>query len=169
VETASQNVKVKKSWVPLLSGLLLAGASIPYVMASLRFYVAPEYLPDFQGGTRIWGPVGFLVWAPFLIPLIAGALAGLARRGWGLVVACALLPILLSVVLEPWMETGIGRALFFFLPVSYRGSQVIEFSAYLCMLAAAVLAVVYRDAFGGMASVGERLYGPPRWYRRDRS
>ena len=157
---------LKKKWMPLTAGLLLAAASVPYFVAATRFFFHPENLPQSEGGTRIWAPSGVVIWLPFLMPLMLGMVSAFLRRTWGLVVACAVIPLVFTVVLSPWTETSIAKALFFSTPLSYGTCRVLEFVTYMFMLAAAVLAVISRKtAFVGRESASEYLYGPPKWWR----
>ncbi len=156
---------VKKKWMPLTAGLMLAAASVPYFVAATRFFFHPENLPGSLGGTRIWAPAGFVVWLPFLLPLMLGMVSALIRRTWGLVVACAVMPLVFTILLSPWTETSIAKALFFSTTIPYGACNLLEFVTYTLMVAAAVLAVVSRKtAFSGRESATEYLYGPPKWW-----
>jgi hypothetical protein len=161
---------MKRTWMPLTAGLLLGIASVPYFVAAMRFFIHPGNLPQSAGGTQIWAPVGLVIWLPFIAPLLLGMVSALLRRTWGLVVACALLPLAFSVVLSPWTETSIAKALFFSTPLSMAVCNVLEFLTYLFMVAAAVLAVISRKtAFIGRESAAGYLYGPPKGWNKTKS
>ena len=160
---------MKRTWMPLTAGLLLAAAALPYFVVAVRFFIHPENLPQNLGGTQIWAPVGFVIWLPFIAPLLLGMVSAFIRRTWGLVVACAILPLAFTVILGPWMETNISKALFFSTPLPMGVCRVIEFVAYLLMVAAAVLTVMSRKtAFVGRKSAAEYLYGPPKGWNKGR-
>ena len=161
---------MKRTWMPLTAGLLLALASVPYFVAAARFLVHPENLQQSMGGTQIWAPVGFVIWLPFIAPLLVAMGSAFARRTWGLVAVCALLPLAFAVILSPWTETSIAKALFFSTPLPMGACRVLEFVAYLFMVTAAVLVVISRKtAFVGRKSATEYLYGPPKGWNKTKS
>jgi hypothetical protein len=158
-----------KTWRPFIAGLLLLSASIPYVLFSLDAFLNPRYLPANVGGGRVWAPVGIIIWFPFILPLWLGSTAAFLRKAWALALIGAALPIALSVMLSPWQGTSVGLAFFYVTSLPYRACQFLELLVYLWMIAAIVLAAISRQEFRGRLSAAEHLYGPPKWYRRERS
>jgi hypothetical protein len=156
---------MKKTWMPPSAAALQFLASAPYLVLSLELYFVPGYLPDALGGGRIWGAVGFLVWFPFALPLLVGGFSSLLRKAWGVALIGTLLPLVLTVFLAPWQGTRISTALFYSTSFPRVLCQIIEFLAYLFMVAAAVLMVWARDEFTGRKSAAEHLYGPPKGWK----
>ena len=149
---------MKKTWKPIVAGLLLLPASVPYLIATVAVLRNPPNLPQEVGGGEAWAPVGLIIWMPFALPLILGGIAALMRKAWGLAFIGAAAPLVLTVILSPWRSTDIGTASFFDAAIPSVRILVVV-SVYVAMVAAVVLLILSRKEFVGRRSVGEQLYG----------
>jgi len=158
----------KRTWRPVLAGVLQILACLPYIFSALELYFWPRDLPVSAGGGKIWEPIGVLVWVPFILPLVLGSISSLIRKAWGLALIGALLPLVFTVLAAPWSVTSIGTALFYRTEWPLGVCRAIEFSVYAFMVLAAALVVWSRREFTGRSSAGEHLYGPPKgWHRSE--
>jgi hypothetical protein len=155
---------MSKTWKPVIAAILLIGASVPYFVSSIRWFITPGFISEEAGGGQIWPWVGVVILVPFLSPLLIGAICAFFRKACGLAFIGALTPIVLTIFLRPWgwEDMGMGYLL--------RSSSVYVYGPlmalnYIFMGAAAVLLFLSRREFGDRETSSERLYSPPKNWR----
>jgi hypothetical protein len=155
---------MKKTWKPIIAGILMLLACVPYVIASIRWYITPGFLPDNLGGGPIWAPLGFILLIPFGLPLLSGAICAMVRRAWGLAFLGAVTPLVFTVLLTPWGWTRVGIE---YVVQSQPPPIRLTFTilVYLMMVAAAILLFLSRKEFKGRKSSTEHLFSPPKKLR----
>ncbi len=157
----------KYIWKPLLSTILLIVASIPYILASVRWFINPAFLPDPDTGGQlpVWPWVGFIILVPFWSPLLTGAVCAMFRRACGLAFAGAITPLLLTISLRPWGWGDVGMG---FLLSSSPASVYIPLMTlhYVLIGGAAILLLFSRQDFRDREESSERLYAPPKNIRK---
>ena len=155
---------MKKTWKPIVAGILMLLACVPYFIASIRWYITPGVLPDSLGGGPVWAPLGFVLLIPFGLPLFSGAICAMVGRAWGMAFIGAVAPLVFTVLLTPWGWTRVGIEyvvrsqsppirLFFIILV------------YLIMVIAVILLFFSRKEFKGRKSSSEHLFSPPEKLR----
>ena len=152
---------MKKTWKPILAGILMIAASVPYCFASTRWFAEPGYLPESLGGGRVLPVFGLLILFPFAFPLLTGAVCAFMRRAWGLAFIGSAAPLLFTVLLLPW---GWGRIGAEYLVRSQSAPIRYAFMAlvYVLIVAAAALLWTSRKEFRGRTSSAEHLYSGPK-------
>jgi hypothetical protein len=152
---------MQKTWKPVIAGLLLFAASIPYCIASTRWFVYPENLPDNVGSGPIWPYLGLIILVPFALPMIAGGICALLRRAWGLAFLGAIVPLFVTLLLLPYGWVRIGPE---YVVRSYSAFIRYPFITlvYLMIAGAAVLLYLSRKEFKGRKSSTEHLFSPPK-------
>jgi hypothetical protein len=152
---------MKRTWKPIVAGTIMIATSIPYWVASTRWFVTREVFPEELGGGPIGSWLGIIVLLPFAFPLVAGAICAMLRRAWGLAFLGAVAPLAFTLLLAPfgWVRLGpeyIVRSLSVFVRYSF------DAMVYLLMVAAAVMIYLSRNEFKGRRSAAEHLFSPPR-------
>ena len=167
--------KAKRTWRPIVAGVMQMLACLPYVFCAIELFIWPRDLsstaggglvPQVVNGGKIWEPIGVIVWMPYILPLAMASIAAVTRRAWRLALIGGLLPLVLTVVLAPFAGTRIGLALYYYTPVSLVIGRLVEFTAYGFLALAAALIVWSRREFVGRTSATEYLYGPPKGWKR---
>ena len=152
---------MKKTWKPTVAGILLVAASVPYCVASSRWFVEPGNAPESLGGGPISPWFGLVILFPFALPLLIAAVCALMRRAWGLGFIGSLAPLLFTVLLLRWGWARMGPEYIVrsqAVPVRYAFIAVV----YLLMVAAAGLLWFSRKEFKGRKSSAEHLFSPPK-------
>jgi len=154
---------MKKTWRPVLAGIMLIVASAPYIFASIRWFINPAYLPDPDTGGQlpVWPWVGLIILIPFWSPLLTGAICGIFRRACGLAFMGAVSPLLLTIFMRPWGWEDMGMG---YLLASSPASVYIPLMSfqYVLMGGAAILLFFSRKDFRDREESSERLYAPPK-------
>ena len=155
---------MKKTWKPIVAGILMFLACIPYFIASVRWYFTPDVLPDSLGGGPVWAPLGFVLLIPFGLPLLSGSICAMVRRAWGLSFIGAVVPLVFTVLLTPWGWTRVGIE---YVVRSESPPIRLFFTilVYLIMVVAAILLFFSRKEFKGRKSTTEHLFSPPQKLR----
>ncbi len=153
-----------KIWGPFVASALLVLASLPYLIASVRWFIAPGVISENLGGGQIWPWVGVMMLFPFWSPLLVAAICAFCRRAVGLAVTGALTPLLLTILSRPWGwgDVGFGYLISSSSVYVYGLLTTLQFT---CMAAAAMLLVFSRRVFKDRETSGARLYGPPKNWR----
>ncbi len=155
---------MKNTWKPTVAAVLMLAASIPYCVASTRWFQEPGFFPETMGGGPIWPWLGLILLFPFALPLIAGAVCALVRRAWVLALIGALTPLAFSVLLSPWGWVRIGPEFI----VRHQQDTVrntVTVLVFAFIIVAAVLLYLSRKEFSGRSSSAEHLFGPPKKYK----
>jgi hypothetical protein len=152
---------MKKTWRPVAAGALMIAASLPYWVASTRWFGTREFFPDELGGGQVGSWLGIIVLLPFAFPLVAGAICAMMRKAWGLAFLGAVAPLVFTLLLAPfgWVRIGpeyVVRSLPAF--VRYPFDALV----YLLTAVAAVLIYRSRNEFQGRRSAAEHLFSPPK-------
>ena len=158
--------KVKRTWRPVVAGVMQMLACFPYIFFAIELFIWPRDLSPTAGGGPVWAPIGVVVWLPFLLPLAIASVAAVTRRAWRLALVGGLLPLVLTVVLAPFAGTSIGTALLQYSPASQAAARAVELTTYGFLVLAAALLVWSRREFVGRTSATEYLYGPPKGWKR---
>jgi hypothetical protein len=155
---------MKRTWKTVTAVILLIGASIPYLISSIRWFINPGYLPEESGGGQIWPMVGIIILIPFWSPLLTSAVCAIFTRSCGLAFIGAVTPIILTIMLRSWGwgDAGIGYLLSSSSVFVYGLLMSLQFIA---MGAAAVLIFFSRQEFKDRQTSAERMYGPPKKWR----
>ncbi len=161
----SNAAAAKRTWRPIVAGVLQMLACIPYVFCAIELFFFPRDLPATAGGGPVWAPIGIIVWLPFLLPLLAASISALTRRAWGLALFGGLAPLVLTVLASKWSVTSIAMALFYWTELPLSTGRLIEAGVYGSIVVAAALLVWSRREFVGRTSAAEQLYGPPKWWK----
>jgi hypothetical protein len=156
---------MRNLWKPVLAGILLLGAAFPYLFSSVRWFISPGTIPNEMGGGTVWPWVGVIILIPFWSPLITGAICAFARRACWLACSSALVPVFLTIGLRPWgwEDVGFGYLLrtssvFLYLPIMSLH--------YVLMVSAFILLLLSRHDFLDREISAERLYRPPKKWRK---
>jgi len=151
---------MKKTWKPISAAVLMLLASLPYIFASIRWFINPGYIPEDQGGGPVWPWVGVIILFPFWSPLITGATCALFRRACGLAFVSAMTPLLLTIFLRPWgwEDVGVG----YLLESSPVSIYILVTVVFNCLMGgAAILLWFSRKDFTDRQISSQRLYSPP--------
>ncbi len=156
--------RARTSWFPFLAAALMLAASVPYLVSSARWFMAPGVIAKELGGGKVWPWVGIIILVPFWAPLIIGAICAFARKAFGLAFVCALAPSVLTIFLRPWgwEDVGIGYLVGSSSVFMYGALTSLHFAV---TAAAALLLLFSRKTFREQESSAERLYGPPKNWR----
>jgi hypothetical protein len=151
---------MKKSWRPVVAGMLEIMASAPYFLASVMFYLFPTWVQvgsvtSSTGVTtptivQVWAPSGLVIWLPFALPLAVGGTCGLFRRGWDLAFLGPVVPLALTAASLAWGNLGLtsfGSLFAFGLIPSVPVRLAIVAAFFAMMVAALVLVILSRKEF----------------------
>lgn len=152
---------MKKTWKPVVAGILLIASSIPYIVASTRWFVTPGFLPKDMGGGPVWATLGLTIFFPFALPLLAGGICAIIRRAWVMAFVGAVVPLVFTVLLSPWGWALIGTEYMVrSLPSFVRYVSITM--VYLLTVVAAILIYLSRSEFKGRRSSAEHLFSAPK-------
>lgn len=152
---------MKKTWKPVVAGILLIAASVPYCVASTRWFAEPGHAPESMGGGPISPWFGLVILFPFALPLLIGAVCALSRRAWGLAFIGSVAPLVFTVLLLQWGWARIGPE---YMVRSQSAPMRYAFmtAVYALMVAAAGLLWLSKKEFKGRKSSAEHLFSPPK-------
>ena len=155
---------MKSTWAPPVAALLLVAASVPYIIASSRWFTTTGFIPQDLGGGTVWPWLGVILLAPLWSPLLIGAICASLRKGFELAFAAAMTPPVLTIVSRPWGwgDVGLGLLLSSSSPLIYGLLMSLHF---ILMAGAATLLLFSRGEFRDRETTSERLYAPPSKWR----
>ena len=143
---------------------MLILASVPYFLASARWFIKPGFIPEKMGGGQVWPWLGLVIMIPFWSPLITGATCALFRKACGLAFAGAMTPLVLTMLLRPWGwgDAGIG----YLMQSSPFGIYLLCTVLFNCVLGGAAVLLWYsRQEFTDRQPASGWLYSPPQRIR----
>lgn len=154
---------MKKTWKPVMAGVLQIMTSIPYLAGSVMLFIFPKFIHDESGLTyQLWWPLGLVLWLPWVVPLWVGGICAIKRKSWVVALISPILPLFMTALLIPYGYPGI-EVVFVFNPLSTQIRMIVVNSIYALMAIAALLLLIARKEFMGMQSAAEYIYSPPKW------